>query len=362
MSNREASIQQLTALKEKLNRIAAIDKSIGNSHYAPHYSPLSQKELLPTNNADTYLQSKTPSRLDIADRKALIVKILFWVISVLAVVITGIVTGKSIYEGGVYEPLICPAVLVVSVVVAFLDIKFDWDRKILILVICIIVAIAMAGQTHKYFGFSFWIFFGVVALAAGLIALCMHFDGFSDFFYGHNKKLDKLEDWIRQTKEYQDMVELDHQNIKENKKIEHDRRAAFEQRVKQRNAQLEKEIAEYRQQKKALEQEIRNNDILAPGDLPKIDRILQKLTSYRADSIKEALQQCDQEDYEMQKYQMERADRQLQESLNRLERDRRIQQESDAAFNQAMHNMRMEREQRRQTEELERIRRELENT
>ena len=360
MSNREASIQQLTALKEKLNRIAAIDKSIGNSHYAPHYSPLSEKDLLPTNNAEKYLQSKIPSRLDIADRKALIVKIFFWVISILAVVITGIMTGKSIYEGGVYEPLICPAVLVVSVVVAFLDIKFDWDRKTLILVICIIVAIAMAGQTHKYFGFSFWIFFGVVAAAAGLIALCMHFDGFSNFFYGHNRKLDKLEDRIRQTKEYQDMVELDHQNIQENKKIEHGRRAAFEQRVKQRNAQLAQEVANLWQQKKTLEQEIRNSDILAPGDLPKIDRILQKLTNHRADSIKEALQLCDHEDYEMQKYQMERADRQLQESLDRLERDRRIQQESDAAFNQAMHNMRMEKEQRRQTEELERIRKELE--
>ena len=80
----------------------------------------------------------------------------------------------------------------------------------------------------------------------------------------------------------------------------------------------------------------------------------------RANSLAEALQQYDAKTEQERRAELERLDRQLQADLDRFNREQQIRREADEQFNQAMHRLRVEKEQRRQTEELERIRKELE--
>lgn len=364
MTNRERTIQQLEELNAKLNRLNVLNKQIEDRKSklkkAPSFYPLAKADLLPTDNAEKFLCSQVGSRLDYSDRKALIVKILFWVIGIATVLLAGYFVGCEVFAAGKTVQLAFPGAMIVSALFGFLAIKFDWDRKKLIVGLCVLVFAVTAYHTHLNFAFLIWIFFGVVLAIIGLIALCMHFDGWSDTFYAHSKKRDKQEDQIRQTKEYQEKAKLDSCNATENKKREKAHRQAYEEKLKQREQQLLADLRTYTEEKAALEPEISQVSILSPEDFPKIDRILEKLKGMRADSVKEALQLCDTEDLINANHQKELAVMQFQADLERMERQQKARQDADAQFNQAMHNLKVQREQHRQTEELERIRKELE--
>lgn len=364
MTNREVAIQQLEDLNAKLNRLNVLNKQIEDRKSklkkTPSFCPLAKADLLPTNNAKKYLESQVGSRLDYSDRKALVVKILFWLFGIAAVLLTGYFIWCEVVAAGKTVQLAFPGAMICAALIGFLAIKFDWDRKKLIVGLCVVVFAVTAYHTHLNFEFLIWIFFGVVLAAIGLIALCMHFDGWSDTFYDHSRKRDKQEDKIRQTKEYQEKAELDSRNIEENKKREKAHRQEYEEKIKLREQQLLADIRTCSEEKAALEPVINQMGILSPGDFPKIDRILEKLKGMRADSVKEALQLCDTEDLINANHQKELSAIQFQVDLERMERQQKARQDADAQFNQAMHHLKVEREQRRQTDELERIRKELE--
>ena len=122
------------------------------------------------------------------------------------------------------------------------------------------------------------------------------------------------------------------------------------------------QIDELKAQQKAIRAQIAQNPVLDNSDKKEeiVAFLISQIQRKRANSLSEALVQYDTKTELERKAEIERLDRQLQADLDRFNRDQQIRREADEQFNQAMHRLRVEKEQRRQTEELERIRKELE--
>lgn len=122
------------------------------------------------------------------------------------------------------------------------------------------------------------------------------------------------------------------------------------------------QIDELKARQKAIRAQIAQNPVLDDSDKKEeiVAFLISQIQRKRANSLSEALVQYDSKTEQERKAEIERLDRQLQADLERFNRDQQIRREADEQFNQAMHRLRVEKEQRRQTEELERIRRELE--
>lgn len=132
--------------------------------------------------------------------------------------------------------------------------------------------------------------------------------------------------------------------------------------LKIRNKHFYDQIDELKAQQKALRAKIAQNPVLDDSDKKEevVAFLISQIQRKRANSLSEALVQYDNKTEQERKAELERFERQLQADMERFARDQQIRREADEQFNQAMHRLKVEKEQRRQTEELERIRRELE--
>ena len=128
-------------------------------------------------------------------------------------------------------------------------------------------------------------------------------------------------------------------------------------------ARAKKEAAEYRQWLEGAKQRVQESAylcsqmrILSDEDktLANVEFLIQKMESGRADSLKEALNLMD-EDTRQRRESFMRAEIAHQESM------RRMQAEAEARRDQMYHNLNVEYQQRRQAEELEKIRKALED-
>ena len=108
---------------------------------------------------------------------------------------------------------------------------------------------------------------------------------------------------------------------------------------------------------------ISDNPVLDNSDkTPEVlEFVISQIQRKRANSLADALLQYDGMVRQRDKDRLERETRQLQWEMDRMWRDQQIRQEADDRFNQAMHNMRVEKEQRRQTELLQELKDSLDN-
>lgn len=108
---------------------------------------------------------------------------------------------------------------------------------------------------------------------------------------------------------------------------------------------------------------ISDNPVLDNSDkTPEVlEFVISQIQRKRANSLADALLQYDGMVRQRDKDRLERETRQLQWEMDRMWRDQQIRQEADDRFNQAMHNMRVEKEQRRQTKLLEELKDSLDN-
>lgn len=156
-------------------------------------------------------------------------------------------------------------------------------------------------------------------------------------------------------KEYERLQAVDNANRKENesytarvKKVEDE---IFEKVSKYRGELL----ADYNSEIRLLEKEVAQNNVLGPKDkyLGLVDYVIDIIENRRADSVKEALKAYDN-------YQAGLLD-QFNKRQDEIVRKYKAQEEAEEYLNQKIHRMKLEREAQKQTEELEKIRKELED-
>lgn len=156
----------------------------------------------------------------------------------------------------------------------------------------------------------------------------------------------KLEDSVRNSREFQNLVEQDHRNIAENRSREKKKREDYEKGILERKAKLKEELKLHIQERESLTYQIENNKVLHPNDFSKLERILEKMNSYRADTIKEALQQCDAEDLKFLEMKAENDWRIAQQKKIAEEEAKRL-------WEQRVHQKNVERELEKQTKAIE---------
>ena len=123
-----------------------------------------------------------------------------------------------------------------------------------------------------------------------------------------------------------------------------------------------KEIQKMKEDLRQIKRRIADNSILAAEDKnPElIEYVISQLHRKRAASLSEALRMYDGEKEKEKQQQQRMVDMRLRAALERNERDRKAREDLEAANRQFDFEMAMKKEQKRQTEELERIRKALE--
>ena len=120
---------------------------------------------------------------------------------------------------------------------------------------------------------------------------------------------------------------------------------------------IDSRIRELQRLRDSVDDKLRESTIYPYRDLGIIDKVIDKLEGMRANTLQEALLQCDADSKEHLKH--------LQEQWRREDeaRDRQMQQQKDLEnhWAQQRHNYAVEKEQQRQADELESIRRKLED-
>lgn len=183
------------------------------------------------------------------------------------------------------------------------------------------------------------------------------------FAYLYKKANDKEGDLLPAIKEQEELEEKEYkQALAEYEKTAEKIKKKNAEAVKVRNKHFYDQIDELKAQQREIRTKITQNPVLDNSDKKEevVAFLISQIQRKRANSLSEALVQYDAKTEQERKADIERLDRQLQADLDRFNRDQQIRREADEQFNQAMHRLKVEKEQRRQTEELERIRRELE--
>lgn len=266
---------------------------------------------------------------------------------------------------GTYALLFTVCMIVVAVVALFIGLKHGALLAILA------AGIAWIGSTMGIFGAVAGIGLGTwigwkcwsQANTAQVVILVLMAIGTIIFSYLYKKANDAEGDIHGDIKRQEELEEQEYKKAL----AEHEKTV---EKIKKRNAEAKKarnkafydEIDGLKAQQRQIHDEIMKNPVLDNSD--KTEEVIVFLVSQiqrkRANSLSEALQQYDAKVEQERRAEIEQLDRKLQADLDRFNRDQQIRREADEQFNQAMHRMRMEKEQRRQTEELERIRKELE--
>lgn len=180
----------------------------------------------------------------------------------------------------------------------------------------------------------------VVALVILIILSCRKTNSFTP---EQRRKLDEL-------------LKQDDANKVKNENARRQRLAQAEQYKRAQLSTYTRELAEAEAAKAEYTRKCSQMSILADEDktLANVEFLIQKLTSGRADSLKEALNLMD-EDARRRRESWMRAEMAHQEAMLRA------RAEDDARRDQMYHNMNVEYQQRRQADELEKIRRALED-
>ena len=168
------------------------------------------------------------------------------------------------------------------------------------------------------------------------------------------RKNDKLTDQEKQRLDELARLDEEHKKQNETAKKQHIAQAKQEDQklLAQYKSKLEDAENSYEQQLK----KVKENTVISPDDktLSNVEFLIYRLETGRADTVKEALLQLDESNRRTQS-ELLRMEREFQESR------RRRQAEAEAYVNQKIHNLTVEREQRRQSDELERIRKAMED-
>lgn len=170
----------------------------------------------------------------------------------------------------------------------------------------------------------------------------------------HSKKTNVFTAQERQ--KLDELIKLDSQHKKENEIANKERIAKAKKDDQQQLANYREMLENTNARHQEFKRKVNQSNILAPSDktLSNVEFLIYRMESNRADSVKEALLQLDDSNRRSQ-------EARLRMDMERLEADRRARAEADAYWNQTMHNIAVEREQRRQSDELERIRKALED-
>ena len=227
----------------------------------------------------------------------------------------------------------------------------------------LIPAIVGCGLT-TWIGWKAWssasLFWQIVLIAMAVIAIIS-----GHFYYTAQKKsekdLVKLKDDLEKQKQAEeaDLKKRMSAYEKERRRIKAECQAATEKM----NKDFKDELQALRVQIAEAETRIVTNPVLDSSDKKPevVEFVISQIQRKRATSLADALLQYDGMVRQQDKDRLERETRQLQWEMDRMWRDQQIRQEADDRFNQAMHNMRVEKEQRRQTKLLEELKDSLDN-
>lgn len=268
-------------------------------------------------------------------------------------------------QSGTYALLYTLCLVVVAVVALFIGLKHGALLGILAAGIAWVggamgpIWAAVGSGLGTWIGWKCWSH----ANATQAIILILMAIGTIIFAYLYKKANDKEGDILPAIKEQEELEEKEYkQALAEYEKTAEKIKKKNAEAVKVRNKHFYDQIDELKAQQREIRTKITQNPVLDNSDKKEevVAFLISQIQRKRANSLSEALVQYDAKTEQERKAEIERLDRQLQADLDRFNRDQQIRREADEQFNQAMHRLKVEKEQRRQTEELERIRRELE--
>lgn len=151
-------------------------------------------------------------------------------------------------------------------------------------------AVAYAGYTIREIGIPAALFFACLAcgLIVGITVSCNK--------SRKERVTAKIHKQIMASQEYQDAVKKDNQILEQNRQRKRAACRAKESEIQQQREAIGAKIAELRKRREEADAALRANTIFPYKDLDLLDRVIGKLEGMRANTVSEALRECDAED------------------------------------------------------------------
>lgn len=159
-------------------------------------------------------------------------------------------------------------------------------------------------------------------------------------------------------------VRIDQETEKRNEQAYVAAREASFKEQREFIAELKRDLPELRKELTKHQMAIAASNVLGGKDknLETVGYLIHQIANKRANSIQEALLQLDAKNAKEQEEKARLAHYQFMYDMQRQADGQRAVREAEAYMRQTFHNMEMQKQARRQSEELERIRKELENS
>jgi hypothetical protein len=176
--------------------------------------------------------------------------------------------------------------------------------------------------------------------------------------YSGRKFSAKQKAWIEEG------ARIDQETKKRNEQAYEAAREASFKEQREFIAELKRDLPELRKELTQHQAAINASDVLGSKDknLETVGYLINQIANKRANSIQEALLQLDEKKAKEQEEKARLAHYQFMYDMQRQAEGQRAVREAEEYMRQTFHNLEMQKQARRQTEELERIRRELENS
>lgn len=176
--------------------------------------------------------------------------------------------------------------------------------------------------------------------------------------YSGRKFSAKQKAWIEEG------ARIDQETKKRNEQAYEAAREASFKEQREFIAELKRDLPELRKELTQHQAAINASDVLGSKDknLETVGYLINQIANKRANSIQEALLQLDEKKTKEQEEKARLAHYQFMYDMQRQAEGQRAVREAEEYMRQTFHNLEMQKQARRQTEELERIRRELENS
>lgn len=334
VDEREACDAKIAKLREKRNGLTTRESQV-------HVEEKSANQA-----ADVLQNARTK-----AEAKIRTIKTMVWVVAIAAIVFSGVNMIPCLTRGGELVLTMVMSTLIAAGIAAFCFYRIaEGEGGCLSWIFgigCAVEVLAYGGMAMAQGGLPVILFF--VCLIAGVLAIVMlaKWDGWQDGV------MERCESRAKATEEYR-TAENNDEEVRYQNRVRRERAVSARRwETERERASIDAQLAELQSKRNKVDAALRANTVFPYRDLDKIDRVIEILESYRADTLSEALRVYDDQEYRRNmivKAQFDERMRQLDQKWQRQDRFERDMAE-------AAHRRRMEELEQKQLEALEEERR-----
>lgn len=337
VDEREACDAKITKLKEKRDGLVFVESKVSFEEKPAHQA------------ADVLQKARAK-----AESKIRTIKTVVWIAAVAAIILSGMNMVPHLMSGDEMLGAVIMASFLAAGIAAFCFYRIaEGDGGCLSWVFgigCAVEVLAYGGMAMVKGGLPTILFFGCLIVGILAVVVSMKWDGWQ---FGVKER---SESRAKAREEYRTAENQDEEVRRQNRERKEKAVAARKREMETECAAIDAQLAELQSKRNKVDAALRANTVFPYRDLDKIERVIEILESYRADTLSEALRIYDDQEYHRNQI----VQAQFDERMRQIEQKWQRQDQFERDMAEAAHRRRMEELQQKQLDALEQERRDNE--